>query len=216
VVAAADERRGQHRALQDDAGVGLVARGGDGGVEERLVRDDARDFDAVGGRDDHLGARVVDAHGQLGGGEPAEHDRVDGAEPRAGEHGDDGVGHHRHVDEDAIAPGHAEGGERAGEARRAIAQLAIGEALDGGGDRAVVDERDAIAVAGVDVAVDRVVADVEAGAGEPTMKRRAAGIEHAVPRAIPADRGAGLGPERVGLGQRAGVGVVVARHAWRV
>ena len=36
-------------------------------------------------------------------GKAAEHHRMDGAEPRAGEHGDHRLRHHRHVDDDAVA-----------------------------------------------------------------------------------------------------------------
>ena len=60
----------------------------DGPVEQRLVGDDAAGLDAAGGGDDQLRLRVVDAGGELLRGEAAEHDRVDGAEPGAGEHGE--------------------------------------------------------------------------------------------------------------------------------
>ena len=50
-----------------------------------------------------FGSGVVDAHRQLVGREAAEHHRVDGAQAGAGEHGDDRLGHHRHVDDHAVA-----------------------------------------------------------------------------------------------------------------
>ena len=50
---------------------------------------------------DRLG--VVDAGGELVRGEAAEHDGMDGADPRAGQHRDDRLRHHRHVDDDAVA-----------------------------------------------------------------------------------------------------------------
>ncbi len=75
-----------------------------------------------------FGLRVVDAHRELGGGEPAEDHRVHRAEPRAGQHRDDGLGHHRHVDDDpvALAPRPA---PRSTPAKRAtsVEQLGVGE-----------------------------------------------------------------------------------------
>ena len=46
---------------------------------------------------------MANSGGQLLGGEPTEDDRVDGAEADGGKHGDQGLGHHGHVDEDAQA-----------------------------------------------------------------------------------------------------------------
>ena len=60
-------------------------------------------LDAAGRRHDDLRLRVVDPRGQLVRGEAAEDHRVDGAEPRAGQHRDDGLRHHRHVDDDPVA-----------------------------------------------------------------------------------------------------------------
>ncbi len=56
----------------------------------------------------HLGPGVVDADGELVGGEAAEHHRVHGADARAGQHRDHGLGDHRHVDDDPVALGDAE------------------------------------------------------------------------------------------------------------
>ena len=56
----------------------------------------------VGG-DHHLRLRVVDARGEARRGEAAEHDRMDRADARAGEHRERRLGDHRHVDQHAIA-----------------------------------------------------------------------------------------------------------------
>ena len=74
------------------------------------------------------------------GGEPSEHDRVDGADPGAGQHGDDRLGDHRQVDDDGVALGDTEGDERAGEPRHLVPQLAIGERALHAGDGRVVDQ----------------------------------------------------------------------------
>ena len=95
--------------------LGLVRRPVDGRVEERLVLDDPVDLDAAGRGDDQPGLRVVDPDRELVRGEAAEHHAVHGAESRAGEHRDDGLGDHRHVDDDAVALGDTEAGQHAGE-----------------------------------------------------------------------------------------------------
>src|SRR5207244_3974373 len=85
-------RRAQLRllygALEDDAALRLRARELDRAVEERLVGDDARRLDPARGGDDDLRLRVLDPARELVRGEAAEDDRVDGADPRAGEHRD--------------------------------------------------------------------------------------------------------------------------------
>ena len=62
-----------------------------------------RRLDAAARRDDDHRLGVLDAGRELGRGEPAEHHRVHRPQPGAGEHRDDGLGHHRHVDDDAVA-----------------------------------------------------------------------------------------------------------------
>jgi hypothetical protein len=85
-------------------------------VEQRLVGDDAAGLDAAGGGHDHLGLGVVDAGGELLGGEAAEDDGVHRADAGAGEHGDQRLGDHRHVDDDPVALADAVLDQRAGEA----------------------------------------------------------------------------------------------------
>ena len=68
-----------------------------------LQRDRLAPPDRVIGRDHDLGPGVV--HPRVSGlsAEPAEDDRVDGADPGAGEHRDHLLGHDRHVDADPVA-----------------------------------------------------------------------------------------------------------------
>jgi hypothetical protein len=87
------------------------------------------------GRHDDLGLGVLDARRQFGRGEAAEDDRVDGPEAGAGEHRDDGLRHHRHVDEDAIALLDTEVAQPAGEAGHLVEQRGIRVGLLGPGDR---------------------------------------------------------------------------------
>ena len=212
MVAARHEIGPAHRPLQDDAGFRLRSRLGDRRVEQRLVRDDPVHFDAARGRQDHARPRVVDAGRQLVRREPAEHDRMHRADPGAGEHRDRRLRHHRHIDQHAVAGLDPEPGQHPGDTRRPVAHLAIGEMLDRAGDRAVPDQRDPLAASRRDMAVERVPAGVEARAGKPAVKRRIAVVEHPVPAPLPIDRLGGLGPEFLGLFQRAAIGLGIARH----
>src|SRR5262249_46838119 len=93
-----------------------------------------------------------------------------------------------------------------------IAQLGVGERLDGAGDRTVVNERRLISAPALDVPIERVLAHVEARAREPAIKRRPRGVEDAVPRSIPRDCLRRLAPEAFRIAQRARVGFVVTAH----
>ena len=79
-----------------------------GPVQQRLVRHDlARARTAVGAHD-HLGRGIVDALRQVDRGEAAEHHRMHRADAGAGQHGEDGLRHHGHVQQDAVAAFHAQ------------------------------------------------------------------------------------------------------------
>ena len=136
-------------------------------IEQRLVFDQAAGLDAAARRQHQLGLGVVDAGRELLGGETAEHHRVDGADARAGEHGEQRLGDHRHVDDDAVALADAEIDERRGKRRDLVLQLAIGDAPLRMRDRAVVIDRRLVAAAGGDMAVDGVEAGVQRRVGEP-------------------------------------------------
>ena len=125
-------------------------------VEQRLVLDHPARLDPARRRDDRHRRRIVDAHRQLARSEAAEHHRMHRPEPRAGEHRDNRLGDHGHVDDDPVAPAHAQPGEHAGEARDLVAQIGIGVPAPGIGDGAVVDEGRLIAAAVLDVEVERV------------------------------------------------------------
>jgi hypothetical protein len=120
----------------------------------------------------HLGSQSSIAHGQFVGGEAAEDDRVDRAQPRAGQHRLQRLGHHRHVDDDAVALLDALGLQRPGERGDAVLQFLVGDLVGRAGQRAVVDDRDPLAMAGLHVAVDRVPAAVQLAVREPFVERR--------------------------------------------
>ena len=197
------------RTLQHDDLVGPVGRQLDGGVDHRLVGDDTGRLDAARGGDDDLRPGVVDADGELGRGEAAEHHRVDSADPCAGQHRDHGLGDHRHVDDDPVALLDAEVAQHAGEAGDLLQQLGVGVRADGAGDRGVVDQRRLVGTAGDDVPVEGVVAGVEHAAGEPAVERRGVVVEDPLRRRDPVDAGRRVAPEPARVGQAAAVGLEV-------
>lgn len=183
------------------------------GVEHRLVRHHAGGLDPAGGRHDHLGTRVVDPGRQLLGREPAEHHRVHRPQPRARQHRDHRLGHHRHVDHHPVALLHPQEAQHPGEPRDLVTQLGVRVAPGGAGHRAVVDQRDPVAVPRLDVPVQRVVAGVQLPVGKPPVEGRRPGVQHLARRPAPGDGLGRLRPEVLGIGDAAGEGVSVRHQA---
>ena len=212
VVAALLQFGRRHRALKNDAALGLVGRDLDGLVEKRLVGDDTGRLHAARRRHDHLGLGIVEALGKLVAGEAAEHDRVDRAEPRRGEHGDYGLRHHGHIDDDAVAFGDAKPGKNGREGSDLVAKLGKAVCPLGVGDGAVVDQRGRPAPPRLDVAVEAIVGRVAQGARKPAPILAGAVIEHLVARLEPIDGGSGFGPESLRVGLPLCVDLVVPAH----
>ena len=127
MVAAGDEVSRRLGTLQDDGGRGFRLRERNRFVEQRLVADEVGGLDAAARRQDDLWTRIVDAHRKLARGETAEHDGMDGADARAGEHRDERLRHVRHVDDDAVALFRAKVGEDCREHPHFVEQLGIGD-----------------------------------------------------------------------------------------
>ncbi len=108
----------------------------DGGAGGHGFVDGALELDFVAAavarvlREDGDAAGVVDAVGDGIGREPAEDDRVDGADARAGEQGDGQLRRHAHVDGHAVALLDAQGLEGVGEALHLGVQFGVGEAAN--------------------------------------------------------------------------------------
>ncbi len=200
------------RPLKEDAVAGLVARLGDRRIEHGLVAHHPARLEAAGGREDQDGLRVVDAGCQLVGRKAAEDDRMDGADAGAGEHGDHRLGHHRHIENDAVAMAGAVLHQRAGKSRDQRRQLGIGEGADQTRDRAVVDQRRLGAAPGGDVAVERVETGVEPAALEPSGKGRAIEVPDAGPAAVPVQRLSRLTPKAFGIAERPLVEARIRSH----
>ena len=124
-------------------------------IEQRFIGNDAGHLDAAGSRNDDFGFGIIDAHGQFLGRKSAEHHRMNCPEARAGQHGDDGLRNHRHVDQDPIAFDDPLGSQSSGKPGDFIAQLIVGISLNRIGDRAVVNKGILLAATVFDVEVQR-------------------------------------------------------------
>ena len=146
-------------------------------------------------RDQRLGLGELHALLDRGRREAAEDDVVRGADARAGEHRHDDLGDHRQEDPDHVARADPAVLQRVGELLDVAVQVRVRDvallAL-----LAAPVERDAVAVAGLHVAVEAVVGDVELAADEPLGERRVGLVEHLVPLLGPVQRLGLLGPER--------------------
>ena len=198
-------------ALEDDAVLGLVLGAADRLVEEGLVVHDPARLDAARGRQHDLGGGVVDASGELLRGEAAEDDGVDRADARTGEHRDDRLGHHRHVDDDAVALADAQPAQATGHGAHPSQQGGIRQRGLGARHGRVVVDGGLLTAPGVDVPVDGVVADVELGIGIPPVERRARVVEDAFGRGHPVDAASGFAPERLRVAQARVVDALVCR-----
>ena len=137
---------------------------------------------------------------------------MDGADAGAREHGDDRLGDHRHVDQHPVARLDPEIVEYGAERRRLVHEFAIGDRAPGRGEGAVVIKRDRIAPAGLDMAVERVEAGVQARVGEPAAVDAGFSVENALRRFCPRDLARGFRPEGLRVGAPAIIGLPVAVH----
>ena len=185
-------------------------------VHGRLERDDlAAAVRAVAG-DQEAAVAVDDAVGDGRGREAAEDHRMNSADAGAGEHRDRQLRHHAHVDGHDVALLHAEAPQRVGAAGGLREQVGVAPGLDDGLAAGIKSlflphDRGLVAEAGVDLAVEAVHAQVGLGAAEP---HRVGGVpaEHAVPLLVPEQVGGDLGPEAVGVVERALVQRLVLLH----
>ena len=122
--------------------------------------------------DEHLAAHVVHPVGERVGGEAAEDDRVRRAEARAGEHRDRELGHHPHVDRDRGALADAELLQRVRHPHHVALELRVGDRPRLTRGLALPVVGDPVAEAGLDMAVDAVVGDVQLAAEVPLRVRQ--------------------------------------------
>ena len=104
----------------------------------------------------NLQAESLMRPGQRLGAEPAEHDRVNRADARAGEHDDGQFGNHRQINRDAVAFLDAERFQHVGELADLLVQLRVGEFYDVVFRLALPEEGDLVARLGFQMAVQAV------------------------------------------------------------
>src|SRR6476619_5407887 len=137
---------------------------------------------------------------------------MDGAEPSAGEHCDDRLGHRWHIDHHAVAATDAARLKSAGEARGPFEQFAICEFLDRRGDRAVIDQRGVLGAAAPDMTIECVEAGVQFGAGKPPGEGAFRLVENFVPLPRPVDRLGRPAPKTFGIGKRTSIDIIIVAH----
>ena len=186
------------------------------GVGVGLEWDRAAAAQALVGGDDERGIAVLNAARERIRREAAEHHGVDGADPRAGQHGDGRLRDHGQVDRDAVAFLRAEREETVGEARDRLVKLPVGKRRVLGRVVALPDDRHLVAAVR-EVAVDAVGAGVERAVLEPADVEVVGLVGDVLDLAIgpdPVDPLAMFGPEPLRVLDRAGipgaVGCVVA------
>ena len=177
MIAAGDELAAMLRPLQDDAGLRLDAGEADRLVEQRLVLHDAAGLEPAARREDQLRLGVLDPGRKFLRREAAEHHAVYRPDPRAGQHRDHGFRHHRHIEDDAVALGDAEILHDRGERLHLVQHLGIGEFADAARQRRIVDQRKLVGASAGDVAIERVMAGVDHGVGEPAAVETERAIE---------------------------------------
>lgn len=127
---------------------------------------------------------------------------------------------HGHVHQHDISLLHPLLAEHAGEGFDLVQELGVGDALLGGGDRAVVEDGGVVAAVGEDVAVEGIIAGGEAGGGEPGpvgVGDGGGGVwdgggvqgEGGGGRGVPVEEGCLVGPEGGGVGEGEGLGEVL-------
>ena len=164
----------------------------------------------VGG-DDHLRVGAPDPLVERVDAEPPEDDRVDGSDTGTGQHCDDLLGHHRHVDADPVALPDAEAFEAVCEPANRLEELAIGVYPLLVLGLTPPHERDLVASLVVSVAVQAVVGDVEFPVQEPSGIR-VIPLLHPVPGLEPLKLIGDPTPESVGVCKERLVGLVVATY----
>ena len=158
---------------------------------------------AVGG-DHQFGFGVVDPGAEGVGGEAAEHHRVDGADPGAGQQRDDGLGNHGQVDGHAVTLGHAEGLEGVGGLLDLFGELGVRVGAAVAGFALEVDGHP-VPEPVLHVPVQGVVGGVDLAADEPLGEGRVGPVQGLGEVLAPGEHFTGLpGPESgpVGVGLR--------------
>src|SRR5215469_844976 len=128
-------------------------------------------------------------------GKAAENHRVDCAQSGTRKHSHNRFGDHGHINDYTIALSHAQMGERSRETGYLVTQLVVRECPDGIRNRAIVDQRELVTTALVNVQVKGVITGVYLAADEPSVKWLTAVIQYLVPPFVPVDCFCRFAPE---------------------
>ena len=188
--------------LENNAEIRLVARQCNRLIQQRFVFHHPPRLDPAGCTDDCLGGRIIESHRKFVGGKPTEDDRVDSAQAGTGEHGDNGLGHHRHIHDDPISFTDTACRQNPCKGRDSITQFRKRKSLSGLCHRGVINKRRAVAVALINMQVQRVVAGVEFAAGKPSVIRGIGIVQHPIPSASPVNVCCRFRPELLGILKR--------------
>jgi hypothetical protein len=131
------------------------------------------------------------------------------ADPRAGQHRHHRFRHHRHIEDDAVALDDTEVLHDRRERFHLKQHLGVGQLGYAARQRRIVDQRQLVAASIRDMAVERVVAGVDHGTGEPAAIEPHAGVEDSFRWADPVDLARRLAPKAFRVGQRTGVDLVI-------
>ena len=111
LVTPSHQRHRRQAAIHHQHRIGLVGRQANGGVQQRFVRHHlAAARPGIGGHDD-LGRGVINARRQRAAGKAAKHHAVNRANAGASQHGERGLGNHRHVNQHAVTLADAHGAQ---------------------------------------------------------------------------------------------------------
>ena len=191
------------------AGAGTI---GQGRIHGRLESHGLVFAEAAIGGDHQLRLTIDQPVPQGLGREAAEHHRMGGADPGAGQHGDGRLGHHRHIEGHQIALADPQRLEGIGYLAHLGMELAVGEAA--AVTRLPLPDQSRLVGPGTgQVAIEAVVGKIRGAALEPAGEGGVAPIEHGVEGLEPVQFTAGLlAPEGVGIGFGAGRQFPVGRH----
>ena len=165
-VTSGRELGGFLRALKNNHGFGLMLRDLDRLIDQRFIMNHATRLDAAGGGEDQFGFAIVKTGCEFPRGKATKDNRVNRTNPRTRQHGEQRLGDHRHIDDDAVAFLNTEILQHGGEGCDLIAEFAIGDFALRARDRAVVNNRRAVGM-GFGMAINRIIAGVYHAIGKP-------------------------------------------------
>ena len=148
-------------ALQNNAKFRFMRSQIDRAIEQWFIGYDAAGLDAAGTCNNCLWRGIINTDGQFICGKAAEDNRMDRADADTCQHGHQGLRDHGHVDDNPVSRHDPFGGQPACKGGDLLLQLCIGGFGFLPCDRAIIDNGHPIAMAGLNMAINGVVAGVD-------------------------------------------------------